>query len=342
MFQQYLNIQHPIMSWLAASLLVLSLSNCTSEGGDDSNVDTIVVTDAQSFSDAITIEGSQKISEDITPPDTSSASAGFLQMAAELAITAGGSSNLSITPSVETGSFIQAYLIRLNGARDTFVVPVGSSGQPFIVNSKPSAATVAKKLNGEPISFAPTERAVSFITLAGLAGLELGNAADTFEATATIQAFVSDAAATSTTTFTATDFANTSATQWTAPASVTFKAVKVGSGNIQITLTWDTTADVDLHLVEPDGNTIFFGSRNSVSGDGFLDVDDTNGFGPENIFFDGATPSGSYEVRVDHFTGVVPTNYSVTVQVNGTSQTFTGTLNVAGSQTDSITTFTIN
>ena len=345
MSKQLIKPQSTAIAWLAASILALSLSNCTSsseEGG--TATETVVVTDAQSFSDAITIEGSQKISEEITRPNAPTA--GFLQMASEIAITAGGTSSLSITPSVEAGSFIQAYLIQLDGARDTFVVPVGSTGQPFIVNTKPSAATVDKKISGEPVSFAPSTRAISFLSLAGIAGLELatettqGNVA-TFAANATIQAFVSTTEPTASSTFTATDFANTDASQWTDPASVSFKAVDVGSGNIQITLTWDTTADVDLYLVEPDGNEISYFNENSISGDGFLDVDDRDGFGPENIFFDSATPRGDYEVKVDHYEGTVPTNYSVTVQVNGTSETFTGVLNTSG-QTDSITTFTIN
>lgn len=105
------------------------------------------------------------------------------------------------------------------------------------------------------------------------------------------------------------------------------------SGALQYSLTWDTDADLDLYVVEPDGTEIWYGSafRLDYSGEtspagGTLDVDDTDGYGPENIFYQSSPPAGTYTGWVEHFSGTLPTNYTLTVTQGGQSNTFTGTL----------------
>lgn len=103
-------------------------------------------------------------------------------------------------------------------------------------------------------------------------------------------------------------------------------ALASGAGDVQVTLTWDTTADVDLHVTDPVGEEIYFGNPTSVSG-GQLDVDDTDGFGPENVFWpQGGAPAGTYVVEVEHFSGASPTGYTVLVQEAGFVQSYEGTL----------------
>lgn len=69
---------------------------------------------------------------------------------------------------------------------------------------------------------------------------------------------------------------------------------------LRIVLSWDSdNTDLDLHVVSPDGQHVFYGNR-VVGNGGALDVDVTTGFGPE-IF---ATPSpvrGAYHVFVNYF-----------------------------------------
>jgi hypothetical protein len=68
------------------------------------------------------------------------------------------------------------------------------------------------------------------------------------------------------------------------------RGVKVKVGDPQFTLIWDTkSVDIDLHVVEPKGDHIYFSHRNGRQG-GELDVDNTWGFGPENIYW--LVPSG--------------------------------------------------
>jgi hypothetical protein len=50
-------------------------------------------------------------------------------------------------------------------------------------------------------------------------------------------------------------------------------------------LIWDTKGvDIDLHVIEPGGDRIYFGHRNGKQG-GELDVDNTWAYGPENIYW---------------------------------------------------------
>jgi hypothetical protein len=81
------------------------------------------------------------------------------------------------------------------------------------------------------------------------------------------------------------------------------------SGDVQISLIWDGRHDLDLHCVDPDGETIYFNNRTSRSG-GQLDVDsnaacekDVRDNPVENIFWaKGGAPNGEYNVYVDFYT----------------------------------------
>jgi hypothetical protein len=44
------------------------------------------------------------------------------------------------------------------------------------------------------------------------------------------------------------------------------KVKEVGTGKLQISLSWDQYDDLDLHLLEPSGNKIYYGNRTSVNG----------------------------------------------------------------------------
>jgi len=114
-------------------------------------------------------------------------------------------------------------------------------------------------------------------------------------------------------------------------------ALQTNYGDIQITLTWDTSADLDLWVTDPYGNKIYFANPFSESG-GWLDVDDTNGYGPENVFWpENGAPSGNYLVQVDHWAGASPSNYSVLVQANDQVAVYSGTINAE--ETHDILTF---
>jgi hypothetical protein len=98
----------------------------------------------------------------------------------------------------------------------------------------------------------------------------------------------------------------------------------LGEGDIQFTLSWNSIADMDLHVIEPEGEHIYFGTRESSIG-GELDVDSNfpcgdNGGSVENIYWpEGEAPSGTFQVMIDEFSscdGGVP-DWTLTVQVDG-------------------------
>jgi hypothetical protein len=114
--------------------------------------------------------------------------------------------------------------------------------------------------------------------------------------------------------------------------------IAVGTGDVQVSISWDSPADVDLHVVDPSGEEIYYGNKTSPSG-GELDLDSNAACSSdtprnENITWpqDGA-PSGEYIVRVDYWSAcdATETNYVVTVQVRGQDpQTFIGTFTGTG------------
>ncbi|WP_020203338.1 YfaP family protein [Cupriavidus sp. WS] len=69
---------------------------------------------------------------------------------------------------------------------------------------------------------------------------------------------------------------------------------------LRVVLSWDSDAtDLDLHVVAPDGQHIFYANRVAGNG-GALDVDVTTGYGPE-IYSIAAPPPGTYLVYVNYY-----------------------------------------
>jgi hypothetical protein len=63
------------------------------------------------------------------------------------------------------------------------------------------------------------------------------------------------------------------------------RGVQVKVGDPQFTLIWNTdNVDLDLHVIEPGGKEVYWESPKGNQG-GELDVDNTKGFGPENIYW---------------------------------------------------------
>ena len=109
------------------------------------------------------------------------------------------------------------------------------------------------------------------------------------------------------------------------------RVLELGTGTLQISLSWNNGTDVDLWVTDPSGTKIWWQRRFSETG-GKLDWDDTSGFGPENIFWNEGAPDGTYKVEVHYFDsyGKGPSDYIVTVNARGLSQQFSGTLNQSG------------
>ncbi|MCX7744456.1 MAG: hypothetical protein N2167_07830 [Flavobacteriales bacterium] len=101
--------------------------------------------------------------------------------------------------------------------------------------------------------------------------------------------------------------------------------IDVGTGRLQVSLTFDKNTDLDLYLVEPDGETIYYGNSTSSNG-GYLDLDSNpgcyiDGVNNENITYDEQSEiePGTYTVRVNNYADCVnqQVNYTVVARYNG-------------------------
>lgn len=111
------------------------------------------------------------------------------------------------------------------------------------------------------------------------------------------------------------------------------RGVAVKVGDPQFTLIWNADGvDLDLHVIEPGGKEIYWEEPKGGQG-GELDVDNTKGFGPENIYWlvdadapdgkkiKGPGPPGVYKWFVVYWGGFggmpKPTQWQVRVKHNG-------------------------
>ena len=115
----------------------------------------------------------------------------------------------------------------------------------------------------------------------------------------------------------------------------------VGFSDVQVTVSWDSDADLDLHVADPNGDEVYFDTFVVDSG-GELDLTagarcTASGLRNEHIAWTGgAPPPGEYEVRVtyDDSCEEAETNYVVSVYNHGTTTTYSGTFTGPGEYAD--------
>lgn len=137
-------------------------------------------------------------------------------------------------------------------------------------------------------------------------------------------------------------------------ANQTVQFISAGTGDIQISVSWGDTSDVDLHVIDPNGEEIYFAHDSSASG-GLLDIDSNAGCsddGPpsgfhknnENVVWrTGRAIPGDYMVKLDYWSpcGFSQTDWVVTIQRTGsTPQIFTGNFLGSSAPDDTVSVFT--
>ncbi len=115
--------------------------------------------------------------------------------------------------------------------------------------------------------------------------------------------------------------------------------VELGTGDIQATLTWDSTNDIDLWVIDPAGETIYYNHPNSLSG-GALDVDanadcvNMTTHPIENIYWlPGSAPTGEYRVEIHYYRqceNPAPTRYQLRLLVDGNVSNYSDVLDAQG------------
>lgn len=139
----------------------------------------------------------------------------------------------------------------------------------------------------------------------------------------------------------------TTATDENPPPCWGVRTTAVGTGDVQITLTWHSSIDLDLHVTDPNSEEIYYSHMQSASG-GQLDRDNRcSGFEmgrPENIYWPaGGAPRGQYKVTVVYYNSCAnsgPTPWTVRVISKGQASTYSGTIGTSGDEQD-VTTFTV-
>ena len=135
-------------------------------------------------------------------------------------------------------------------------------------------------------------------------------------------------------------------------ATCTTTVTATGEG-IRVEVTWNTATDIDTHLLRRAGGTGWFNSPNDcyysnrtplwdaagTADDPRLDIDDTNGYGPENINIDVPVTGSTYRVGIHYYSGTPATSVVVKIYCGDIAtmpvQTYTRTLNVGSSGSES-------
>jgi len=127
------------------------------------------------------------------------------------------------------------------------------------------------------------------------------------------------------------------------PVLQTLNVLPVGRGDLEVTLSMSLPTDLDLYVVEPNGNVIYYSNMRSFTS-GQLDLDanaacrsNTN-VRYEHIFWpEGQVPEGTYQVRVGNWANCVggqSVSYQVIVQNCGDISVFDGVATGPGSGND--------
>ena len=122
----------------------------------------------------------------------------------------------------------------------------------------------------------------------------------------------------------------------------------LGTGDVQVTLKWATTDDLDLSVIDPSGEEVLYSNPRVASG-GELDVDSnascsqTTGNPVENVFWPtGGAPTGDYVAKVTFFArcqqAVQEVQFNISLLVKGNRMEKTGKVTAA----DEIVTFSFS
>lgn len=122
-----------------------------------------------------------------------------------------------------------------------------------------------------------------------------------------------------------------------------------GTGDVQVTLSWNGYNDLDLHVVDPEGYEVYFRQTSSPS-EGKLDIDSNadcrsnKRLKPiENIYWrTGSAPRGGYQVFVKLYKvceDQSQTPFSLRLLVDGIVQNYSGSVN-SNSNVFQVTEFT--
>lgn len=290
-------------------IISFALFSCSS---DSSSSSSDVVKDAASLMDKMNFSGAVVKSGDIPVPS------GVLvdninSMPTSIIVTSNSLFTVPIDVNTTDGRKPRSVFIKLDGSNKYYQIDLDINGNPTGRNTE-SGERVRLSCNGSP-------------NIRLEAGAATNNSYENYAQVYTYSPPLQSQQP-------AIDFTNRQ--YWSSGHQVIFKVYEVGSGDVQVSLTWDTQTDIDLWLTEPNGNKIYYANKTSSTG-GELDFDNTYAYGPENIFYSNQAPSGTYKVEVDYFSGSPETHYNIVVKNGSVFTSYEGVL--YPNQTNTVVTF---
>lgn len=289
---------------LAASVLCLGLGeSCKKESGSgDPQNDTLYVNDAASLAANLNIEGAVRKTGNIPAPAGTNYGIDLNVLTPNIILTPGNTFDFEI----ESASSAKILYVQLDGTSEYMMVTVDAAGN--VVNKITSGSQKFRQCCSPPGMCGLLLNAKPMV----MENLDVGATVQVFQPP--LQANIPDLS-----------FLN-DIHYWSPPRRIRYKTFNTGTGDIYATLTWNKEADIDLWLIEPNGNKIYYGNSTSTSG-GELDYDNTYAYGPENIFYNTTPPSGKYEVWVHYYSGSNgPVDWVVNLKNGSSVNTYRGTL----------------
>ena len=249
--------------------------------------------------------------------------------------TVGNAATLEFTVTVEAATTVRSVVSAVAGGELRFVnVPEANGGPAVAVAGNPVVTA-----GGSFFLDVATDRAADKLLVSiggepfGYYEVDVGGAAPPHRLTGQLPFDLDPTVGPFCLQVTAVDGAGAAGT----PACQRLHVAPVGRGEVQITVSWDTDADLDLHVLDPNGDEIYF-RQPAVDSGGVLDLDSFCGpeayIRNEHVGWSRASaPAGRYEVRVNHWESceAVETSYIVSVYNHGRTTTFSGTFTGPGS-----------
>jgi len=127
-------------------------------------------------------------------------------------------------------------------------------------------------------------------------------------------------------------------------AEQSLRVLGVGTGDVQVSIAWTGKTDIDLHVIDPNDEEIYYGHKTAASG-GRLDLDSNaacqlDNKNNENVYFPkDNSPHGDYKVAVNYYDdcGQAKSDWVVTVLVKGQpARTYRGTFSGAATSNPAV------
>jgi hypothetical protein len=107
------------------------------------------------------------------------------------------------------------------------------------------------------------------------------------------------------------------------PGTTCFQGTCVGEGELRFSLSWTLDTDLDLHVMTPGGEEIYFANPTAVGGE--LDVDDCvgstcrepGGTHVENVYWGAGPPTGEYTFWAHNFSQEFLASFEIEVSRDG-------------------------